>query len=377
MGVIIDYILPMLDRVSQNRLSSTYKELYAASRKVDQQWPFTRRGLLQAHEGADDVRSVAFSPDSALLATSGGDDGIISIWNRADGQCTHLEGDGYTVYDLCFSPDGKLLASAGEETIIRLWKLDDWSYRGLEGHTSDVMTVAFSRDGTFFVSGEARGAIRLWHVNDGRCIRVLVDESIDCIQSVTFAPDGDTIASAGYRMDPETEHFATSAIGAIVLWDISDANHFSSTTIRDTYDGVVTSLEYSPDGRYFATGFESGTIRLWNAADKISAILMTGNGHSVYSVAFSPNGRILASANSDGSVQLLRVEDGDGSCLVNLSQHHVGGFMCVAFSPDGLRLASCGTDGTVCLWNPHEEDRKQFTQVDWEKVFLLWNFRQE
>ena len=80
----------------------------------------------------------------------------------------------------------------------------------------------------------------------------------------------------------------------------------------------------------------------------------------------------------DGSVRLWGVEDGDHSYLVNLSEHHMGiSANSIAFLPDGLTLASCGRAGTVRLWNPHEEDRKQFKQVDWEKVFLLWNFGKE
>ena len=108
---------------------------------------------------------------------------------------------------------------------------------------------------------------------------------------------------------------------------------------------------------------------------------MTGNSDTpgVSSIAFSPNGKILASASEDdGSVQLWSVADGDGSCLINLLEHvSGGGAFSVAFSPDGKTLASSGDDGTVRLWNPHEEDRKQFNQVDWETVFLLWNFGKE
>ena len=76
---------------------------------------------------------------------------------------------------------------------------------------------------------------------------------------------------------------------------------------------------------------------------------------AVVSVAFSPNGKLLASVSGDGSVQLWAVEDGDGSCLVNLLEHHESAAK-VALSPDGQTLASNGSDETVRLWNPHEED---------------------
>ena len=369
-SAIVEHILPLLDRVSRNRLCSTYKELHAASRKVHTPWPFKRR----LRGGLEAVFSVAFSPDSELLA-NGGSDGIIRIWDRSDGRCTHLEGHTYDVNDLYFSPDGKLLASASDDRTIRLWKLEDRSFRVLEGHGSGLSSVAFSHDGSMLVSGDVDGKMRLWDVNDGRCIRELVDETIEMITSVAFAPDGKTIASAGDFVDEDGTHH-----GVIVLWNISDADAISATTAIHTHDGIIYSFQYSPDGRYFATGAENGTIRLWNAADNSSAILMRGNNKAAFSVAFSPNSKILASANVDGtsSVRLWRVEDEHGSCLVNLSEHHKGVSMYVSFSPDGQTLAYSGVDETaVHLWNPHEEDRKQFKPVNWETFFLLWNFRVE
>ena len=373
-SVIVEHILPLLDRVSRNRLCSTYKELYAASRKVHTPWPFKRRMHTDGQRGS--VYSVAFSPDSELLA-SGGDDGIIRIWDRADGLCTRLEGHADTVNSLCFSPDGKLLASAGIDAIIRVWKLEDRSLsRVLEGHRGVVRTVTFYPDGSTLVSGDYAGNIRLWDlINDGRFIRELDDEHIHLLSSVTLAPDGETIAAAGCREDEDG-----GAIGAIVLWDISDAHDISSAIVVDSeQDGEVHSLQYSPDGRYFASGADNGTVRLWNAADNSCAIVMKGNRNPVYSIAFYPNGKLLASTSACGSVRLWDVEDGDGSCLVNLvAEHHARNARSVAFSPDGKTLASNERDGSVCLWNPHEEDRKQFSKyLDWKTVFSLWNVRKE
>jgi WD40 repeat protein len=367
-GVIVEHILPLLDRVSWNRLGSTNKELYAASREVNPPWPFRRRLHADRHAY---LHYLAFSPNGELLAGAGSDE-IIYIWDRADGRCTHLERhDG--VNCLHFSPDGKLLASgATDDRTIRLWKLEDRSYRVLEGHDADVMTVAFSPDGLTLVSGDCDGGIRLWNVNDGRCIRELGEWSFDRICSITFAPDGETIASAAIALETEDE----DQYGAILLWDISDTDAITFTTVVERHDGVVHSLEYSPDGRYFASGAHDGTVRLWNTADSSCARVMAGDS-PVFSVAFSPNGKLLASSSADGSVQLWSVED--GSCLVQGSLLGYPGRVAssVAFSPDGQTLASCSRGGIVRLWNPHEEDRKQFHEVDWETVFLLWNFRKE
>ena len=166
-SVIIEHVLPLLDRVSWNRLCSTFEELYANSRKVHTPWPFKRR--LYAG-GRGNVYSVPFLPDNELLA-SGGRDDIIRIWNRTEGLCTQLE-EGPGVRDLCFSPDGKLLASTDQDTTIRLWKLEDWSFRVLEVNVDfEVLSIAFSSDSSTLVSGDEGGKICLWDVNDGRCIR--------------------------------------------------------------------------------------------------------------------------------------------------------------------------------------------------------------
>jgi WD40 repeat protein len=367
-SVIVEYILPLLDRVSRNRLCSTYKELYADnSRKGIPPWPLKRR----LHNGGpNNVYAVAFSAGSELLA-SGDADGIIRIWGRADGQCPHLEDHLGTVNDLYFSHDGNLLASASADRSIRLWKLQDRSFRVLEGHGSGVLTVAFSRDGSTLVSGDCLGEIRLWDVNDGRGIGELVDETLIGIFSLSFAPDGQTIAIAGVREQQDgAEH------GTLVLWDISD--DADDSTVIDMHDGIIHSLEYSPDGQYFASGAQDGTVRLWNTDGSCAMVFTIGNiGDPVYSVAFSPNGKILASASADGSVRLWSMEDGEGSCLVTLLGHHESDALSVAFSPDGQTLASGGRDGAVRLWNPHEEDREQFSTADWELIFLLWNFPKE
>lgn len=64
--------------------------------------------------------------------------------------------------DICFSPNGLLLAAAFHNSV-GLWGVADGGHVAtLKEHTGRVTAVAYTGDGALLVSASVDGTIRLW-----------------------------------------------------------------------------------------------------------------------------------------------------------------------------------------------------------------------
>ena len=322
-----------------------------------------------------EVTSVAFSPNSKILA-SGSRDNTIKLWDVTTGiEKMSLVGHSSEVTSVMFSPDGKTLASGSNDKTIKLWDVKTGIEKmSLVGHSSEVTSVMFSPDGKTLASTCSYGSIKLWDVVSGERIRSLPGhvgsftslafspdgKTLACgypysikmrdvtsgevkgsfpvknysVDSVAFSPDGDTIAIAGYA-------------GPIKLWDVASGKVKGS--VPGYGAGGATSVAFSPNGETLATSNSWGrTILLWDVANCTKKGTLSGHGGWVTSVVFSPDGMTLASGSRDRSIKLWNVETRRENVR---STGHVGEVTSVAFSPDGKLLASGGKDMTVRLWD--------------------------
>ncbi len=153
------------------------------------------------------------------------------------------------------------------------------------------------------------------------------------ISSVTFSSDGTYLASG-------------SRDGTVRLWDVASRTELQ--TFRSSGDWVE-SVAFSSSGFQLAAAGQDNIVRSWNLVTNQELPALQGPQGALRSISFNPRGTVLAAASDDGNVYLWDVQSGDQIASL---RGHTGFVTSIAYSADGTLLASGGEDDTVRLWDP-------------------------
>ncbi len=293
---------------------------------------------LTGHTGT--VSTLAFSPDSRLIA-SGSYDKSVKIWDAGSGLLRQtLTGESEAVYAIAFEPNGKRIVSGGKDGVIAVRDIESGQrmVRPLRPEVTygwdtlpAVLALAIAPDGVRVASGNADSTIKLWNDNTGALLRILSGHA-DAVTSLGYMPEGKILVSG-------------SADGTVRTWD---AESGQGLRVLKGHAGPVFTVAISPDGRRIAAGGNGDAVLIWNATTFQQQASLATQLSAVNALAFSRDGRRLAVGGSDASIQIWDADAGQLLCPLH---GHAGGIHALAVSPDGHRLASGSEDRTVSIWS--------------------------
>lgn len=300
------------------------------------------------------ITCVSFSPDGTMIA-SGSRDKTVRLWN-AETETLHktLKGHRKPILSLTFSHDGSSIASTSEDKTIRVWHVAT----GRRKHTfktnsEHLHRISFSPNGETLASVSRDGIIHQWDLNTGKHKNTIVGHGGGfASKNIVFSKDKITAAT-------------TYGKNNMILYDL---NTQEVQTILTGHKKQVYSLSFSPDGKTLASGGLDKTIRLWTVATGEHKKTLRGHTDQVSHIMFKDDATLISYGN-DKMVRLWDVRNGrqKHNFRVDAQSYQT------VFSPDGNFALSMtqAKDGTNNLYSwDLESGTRTIVSTQVKNIFL-------
>ncbi|MEW6672968.1 MAG: PDZ domain-containing protein, partial [Thermodesulfobacteriota bacterium] len=335
-----------------------------------------------APTGQHEILSVAFSPDGRQVVSGGNVKNSLKLWDIATGRdLKTFAGDSDAVYAVAFSPDGRYVLSGSANHTMKLW--DVAALKEIRAFTASIKddlidAVAFSPDGRYALSGASDRMLRLWDIASGGEVRAFGGHA-GWVSAVVFSPDGRYALSGSWD-------------ATLKLWDVAGGKEVRSfppaaatpagragrrgapvsQAAPDKYTpadvvpapvqlagdklgmkmasfaGRISSVAFSPDGRYALSGNWGGILTIWDIATGREVGTFKGHTDRVNAVAFTSDGKSILSSARDNTIRLWDAASGRETKVFS---GHRGDINSLAVSGNAAGFISGGSDGTVRRWD--------------------------
>lgn len=277
------------------------------------------------------VESVAWNPDSSIVATGSWDE-TARLWNTNGDQMHVLGGHEGGVASISWNHRGDKLAAAAGDGSVRLWSCRTGRLQNvLTGHNLRVSAVEWSPDDKILATGGYDHCIRLWNGANGELVRS-IEWPNSWINCVAWCPVGEMIAATG--SGENTAQVWRSNTGAVVH------------TLRG-HEAHLAAVSWAPDGEQIATGSYDNTGRIWDSRTGRAVHVLRGHSSWVDSVAWSPDGSALVTCSSDNTSKMWSRLSG---AFMHVMHGHIGWIKSVAWSPCARHVFTASNDSTVRVY---------------------------
>lgn len=250
-----------------------------------------------------------------------------------------------------------LIVSASEDRSVLVWDRKRFGPVHYFPHAEAVRAVACSPLGSshnLILSGCSDGTIYVWDLDQPtaqpRKVKDNEPAHRDAVSSLAFTLDG--------------QYFASGAVdGSIKLWKVDGTEIYPFTSeygATDTHQGAVTSLNFTPQCRLVSAARDN-TVRVWELHEK--GVKLVGNptgGRSgtVNQLGVSRDGRYML-FDQGKTLQMLSVDNGQTiNTVQNATESSLFDTVAI-FSPNSTLLLTAGaSEGRLQLWcRPTAESR--------------------
>jgi WD40 repeat protein len=295
------------------------------------------------------LSSVAWAPDGTRIASGGGNDGIIHIWDAYTGETLstyrgHINGVLPQVWRVLWSPDSTAIVSSGNRAEVQVWNpLNGQKIASYKGHSHVAPTIAslaWSPDGQKIASTNINmgldKAIHIWNAKTGHGITKIE------IYPLIMRWNASSLGAVAWT--PDSTRIACGLDGEIRIFNVR--NSMQVRSYKTSSKGTYFYLDYSSDGTRLACA-NAHNAQIWDTTRDIHLLTYIDHRKDIRQLAWSPDGKYIATASEDTTVHIW---DPDTGTRIYTYTGHNKIVASVTWSPDSTRIASACRDGIIHVW---------------------------
>ena len=176
--------------------------------------------------------------------------------------------------------------------------------RTLYDHVEEVTCLRFHPREPLLASGSRDFTVKIFDYSKASAKKAFktINET-EHVEDIAFHPSG--------------SHLLVGVRHPVVrLYDVNTTQCFTGSVPKHQHFDVITSLDWSLDGKLYASASLDGAIKIWDGVSShcIATYIKAHDGHEVCSVKFTRNGKYVLSSGKDSLVKLWELST--NRCLI-------------------------------------------------------------
>ncbi|KAI4379281.1 hypothetical protein MLD38_005599 [Melastoma candidum] len=287
--------------------------------------------------------------------------GQLLVWEwKSESYILKQQGHYFDVNSLAYSPDSQLLATGADDNKVKVKSGPcprDFALSRFSEHTNAVTALHFMTNNNCLLSASLDGTVRAWDLLRYRNFRTFTTPSSRQFVSLTADQSGEIICAG------------TLDSFEIFVWSMKTGRLLD---ILSGHEGPVHGLMFSPTNAILASSSWDKSVRLWDVFEAKGTVETFTHTHDVLTVVYRPDGKQLASSTLDGLIHFWDPIDGVLMYTIEGRRDIAGGrlatdrrsaansssgkcFTTLCYSADGSYILAGGSSKYICLYDVAEQ----------------------